>query len=352
MRFFLVSLMILVHGRGLPWPRSRLVMLTSALLKPRMASRLAALEKMKVSRQQKLDDDQKKLRELQKSLEQQKAFMKEDVRKQKEQNSSGKGAKMTFAKLQKELAAEEAKLTRGIIQRMGGILADIGKRDNYTMILEKSESRILWAQQSQTSPTSSSACTTKVPTRVPLLARVQRPQRRSKACLTSSQPKLCAPSLTVNWGRWTHKRPWRVYVGTCNRHQAAWYGQRRCKWALEETAAGLIICPPHLADDIPAGQAHLICADDRASWGALLRLYYPGAHCCTTGNWGSSIGVVRLERTHRLNGPHWPLCVHRSQRLHRCTSFCPRWSAYRKRCTHRRRMHDNAQRCDSRRRDN
>ena len=153
MRFFLVSLMILGawSGSALAQVKIGYVDFQRALLETEDGKQAkAALEKMKVSRQQKLDDDQKKLRELQKSLEQQKAFMKEDVRKQKEQEFGAKlkALQMTFAKLQKELAAEEAKLTRGIIQRMGGILADIGKRDNYTMILEKSESRILWAQQS------------------------------------------------------------------------------------------------------------------------------------------------------------------------------------------------------------
>ena len=108
-----------------------------------------ALETMKKARQKKLDQDQKELKSLKDKLEKQKAFMQPEVRQTKEKEFREKVQilQMTFAKLQKELAAEEAKLTRGIIQKMGLILADIGKRDGYSVILEKNESRILWAPQ-------------------------------------------------------------------------------------------------------------------------------------------------------------------------------------------------------------
>ena len=109
----------------------------------------SALETMKKARQKKLDQDQKELKTLKDKLEKQKAFMQPEVlqKKQQEFRQKVQGLQQTFATLQRELAAEEAKLTRGIIQRMGLILADIGKRDGYSVILEKSESRILWAPQ-------------------------------------------------------------------------------------------------------------------------------------------------------------------------------------------------------------
>ena len=53
--------------------------------------------------------------------------------------------KMTFATLQRELAAEEAKLTKPILERMAKILAQIGKSEGDLVILEKNESRVLWA---------------------------------------------------------------------------------------------------------------------------------------------------------------------------------------------------------------
>jgi outer membrane protein len=108
-----------------------------------------ALETMKKTRQKELDSEQKALKTLQEKLTKQRAFMQPKVLQQKEQEFRQKVQRlqMTFAKLQKELAAEEAKLTRNIIQRMGVILAAIGKRDGYSVILEKTESRILWAPQ-------------------------------------------------------------------------------------------------------------------------------------------------------------------------------------------------------------
>ena len=105
------------------------------------------LKKMKDSRQSELNKKQDAVRELQKGYEAQKAFMTEEVRKQKEQELGQKiqELKMTFATLQRELAAEEAKLTKPILERMAKILAQIGQSEGDLVILEKNESRVLWA---------------------------------------------------------------------------------------------------------------------------------------------------------------------------------------------------------------
>jgi outer membrane protein len=105
------------------------------------------LEKMKSDRQKKLDVRQNELRDLQKNLEAQQAFMQEDVRRQKKQEFAQRLQELqaTYLNLQKELAAEEAKLTKGIYDRMGRILGKIGEKQGYTMILEKSQSSVLWA---------------------------------------------------------------------------------------------------------------------------------------------------------------------------------------------------------------
>ena len=105
------------------------------------------LQKMKKVRQSKLDNKQKALRAMQKNLEAQKAFMKEDVlrAKQLEFGKKLKELQMLYATLQKELAAQEAKLTKVILERMGRILMALGKRSGDLVILEKNDSRILWA---------------------------------------------------------------------------------------------------------------------------------------------------------------------------------------------------------------
>lgn len=108
----------------------------------------AQLEKMKKARQGDLDAKQAELRKMQKDLEAQKAFMKADIKRAKEQEFGKKlqELQMTYAKLQKELAREEAKLTQKIFAQMSRILSKMGKSGKYTMIFEKTESSLLWAE--------------------------------------------------------------------------------------------------------------------------------------------------------------------------------------------------------------
>ena len=107
----------------------------------------AELEKMKNARQKQLDERQTQLKTLQQNLESQRAFMKEDVRRQKETEFAQqlRELQMTYANLQKELAAEEGKLTNKLLARMLKIVENIGKKRKYAAILERNESRVLWA---------------------------------------------------------------------------------------------------------------------------------------------------------------------------------------------------------------
>ena len=52
---------------------------------------------------------------------------------------------MTYANLQKELATEEAKRTNKLLARMLKIVEKIGKTRKYAAVLERNESRVLWA---------------------------------------------------------------------------------------------------------------------------------------------------------------------------------------------------------------
>ena len=107
----------------------------------------ARLEKLKSERQGKLDASQEELRAMQKNFEAQKAFMKPEVMQEKQKEFAQKlqALQMTYATLQKELVAEEAKETQKIFKRMAKIVADVGEKEGYTVILEKTESSILWA---------------------------------------------------------------------------------------------------------------------------------------------------------------------------------------------------------------
>jgi outer membrane protein len=150
MRVFSITLVMLISIVGIAQSKTRIgyVDMQRAILEADDGQAAKnQLQKMKTARQSELDAKQKALRELQKGYEAQKAFMKADIRQAKEAElgKSLQELKMTFATLQRELAAEEAKLTKPILERMGLILAAIGKRSGDILILEKNESRILWA---------------------------------------------------------------------------------------------------------------------------------------------------------------------------------------------------------------
>ena len=52
-----------------------------------------------------------------------------------------------YVKPQKELAEAEAKETKKIFKRFREILKEIGQTKGYTIILEKTESSVLWARK-------------------------------------------------------------------------------------------------------------------------------------------------------------------------------------------------------------
>ena len=110
------------------------------------------LKAMFNKRQKELDAEQEKLKKFKDDLEQK---IKDDVLsedKQREEMMSYQRKfyelQMLYAKLQKELTEAEAKETKKIFSKMRDILKDIGLAEGYTMILEKTESSILWAPKS------------------------------------------------------------------------------------------------------------------------------------------------------------------------------------------------------------
>ena len=105
------------------------------------------LEAMKKKRQAKLDVEQK-LR-MRARTEAQKAIMLPAKYAEREREFAMKIQKPADAlQLQQERQQKEAQLTQGILTRMGMILAKLGRERSYSVILEKTESRILWAPQS------------------------------------------------------------------------------------------------------------------------------------------------------------------------------------------------------------
>jgi outer membrane protein len=107
----------------------------------------AKLEGEKTKRQKEIDKKQKDLQKAAEDLEKQRGVLKADVVRAKEAELQKQflDLQQQFAAFQQELLKQEAKLTREIFKGASKIIESIAKRDGYTMILEKSESAVLWA---------------------------------------------------------------------------------------------------------------------------------------------------------------------------------------------------------------
>ncbi len=105
----------------------------------------AEFEKRKKSLQSK-EADLKKMGE---ELEKKAMVLSEDVRakKQKEFQTSMMEFQQTVQKNQKEIQDQERKLTEPILKKLQTVIEDMAKKDNYTVILEKRENGVLWAQK-------------------------------------------------------------------------------------------------------------------------------------------------------------------------------------------------------------
>ena len=112
----------------------------------------ARLKKMFQDRQKKLDAKQEELKKLKEKLEAEiKGNLLSDEKKREkmmEYQRQFYELQVLYTTLQKELTESEAKETKKIFVRFQEILKDLGLQAGYTMILEKTESSVLWAPKS------------------------------------------------------------------------------------------------------------------------------------------------------------------------------------------------------------
>jgi outer membrane protein len=107
----------------------------------------AGLEKDKTKKQNELDKKQKDLQASAAELDKQRTVLKPEVLRQREQELQRKYVELqeVYVKLQQDLAKREGELIRDIFGKAAPLIEEIAKRDGYTLILEKSESAVLWA---------------------------------------------------------------------------------------------------------------------------------------------------------------------------------------------------------------
>lgn len=97
------------------------------------------LEKAVQAKQKEFDRMQNDIKRLKDELEQQGAMMKDELKRQKVQDYQKKLMELQdyYLNNQKELAEQEAKLTKPILERFEKVLRKIGKDEGYTLIIEK-----------------------------------------------------------------------------------------------------------------------------------------------------------------------------------------------------------------------
>jgi len=105
------------------------------------------LETDKKRKQKALDKQQKDLEKFAAALQKQKVVLKPAVLRQRERELQEKYVKLqeTYMKLQQELAKEEAKLVQKIFAKASPAIKAIAREKGFTMILEKNEGAVLWA---------------------------------------------------------------------------------------------------------------------------------------------------------------------------------------------------------------
>jgi outer membrane protein len=149
---FLTTAFLLVQGNvALAQSKVGYVDLQRALNE--VADGRAAKAKLKKEfdvRQKELDDKQEELKKLQADLQAKADVMTEDARRkaQAEMDQKLMAVSRLYATLQKELQQKEHDATKGIFSRMSAIIKGIAEAEGVSMVFEKTDSGLLFAQPS------------------------------------------------------------------------------------------------------------------------------------------------------------------------------------------------------------
>ncbi len=106
----------------------------------------AKLQKIFKQRQKGLDKKQKELKVMKDDIEKKRSVLSREALRGKleEYQRSFVRLQKTYVEYQRELAKKEGQLTKGIIEKMQDILREIGKKEGYTLIIERNEGGIVW----------------------------------------------------------------------------------------------------------------------------------------------------------------------------------------------------------------
>ncbi len=98
-------------------------------------------------RQQKLDIIQSELKKMKEEFEKKRLILSQEALKKKEEEYRNKFMELQqkLATAKQEMAQKEAALTVGVLDKLKDIVKEIGKKENYALILEKSQEVVLYA---------------------------------------------------------------------------------------------------------------------------------------------------------------------------------------------------------------
>lgn len=100
-------------------------------------------------RKKNLQKKEAELKKMGEELEKQAMVLSDDVRakKQKEFQEKMMEFQQTVQKNQQEIQQEERKLTEPIVKKLQSVIEDMAKKDSYTVIMERRENGVIWAQK-------------------------------------------------------------------------------------------------------------------------------------------------------------------------------------------------------------
>lgn len=110
----------------------------------------ARLKQDFAKKQEQLDKKQKEVKALKEQIESGGMMMSQEAKRQKALELQKELAQLQqlYMELQRDLSEKEAKATKGIFDKMRSIIQKIAKEKDYDLVLEKSESAVLYADDS------------------------------------------------------------------------------------------------------------------------------------------------------------------------------------------------------------
>ena len=108
----------------------------------------AALKKEFEAKQKKLDLMQNELKKMKENIEKQRVVLSEGALRSKEEAFKKKflDLQQKIAQYRQEMATRETEATGKILERLRALVADVGKKEGYDLIVEKSQDVVLYSK--------------------------------------------------------------------------------------------------------------------------------------------------------------------------------------------------------------